>query len=188
MCKFKDFAPYVFEGIRRQFGVTSESYLRSIGVNTFTDAFVKKLTVLLGTKSSGKSGSFFFYTSDGWFMIKTIRKDEFNLLLKTLPSYYDHVIRYPETLISWYYGLHELKCYNKNNRMVKNIYIVVMNNVFDEIKNPEELKETYDLKGSTYKRECTLEELRKNKVRKDLDFLKQNNFLKFSSSDKGRFM
>lgn len=62
--------------------------MRSVGVNTFTDAFVKKLTVLLGTKSSGKSGSFFFYTSDGKFMIKTIRKDEFNLLLDNLPTYY----------------------------------------------------------------------------------------------------
>jgi len=55
--------------------------LRSIGVNTFTDAFVKKLTVLLGKTSSGKSGSFFFYSADGKYMIKTIWKEEFNLLL-----------------------------------------------------------------------------------------------------------
>ena len=45
-----------------------------------------------------------------------------------------------------------MKCYNSSGNLVKNIYIVVMNNVFEEIKNPEEVREKYDLKGSTYKR------------------------------------
>jgi 1-phosphatidylinositol-4-phosphate 5-kinase len=36
--------------------------------------------------SSGKSGSFFYYTSDGNFMLKTIRKDEFKMMLDVKES------------------------------------------------------------------------------------------------------
>ena len=60
----------------------------------------------MGTKSSGKSGSFFFYTSDGKYMIKTIKKEEFNLLMDTLSDYYDYIIKNPDTFLSRYYGLH----------------------------------------------------------------------------------
>lgn len=41
--------------------------------------------------SSGKSGSFFYYTSDGNFMLKTIRKEEFKLMKRMLKKYYDHL-------------------------------------------------------------------------------------------------
>lgn len=91
------------------------------------------MTVLLGQSSAGKSGSFFFYTADGKFMIKTIRKEEFDLLIKILPEYYSYIMKNPETYISRFYGLHRLKCYKKDNTLVKNIYILVMNSVFEDI-------------------------------------------------------
>ena len=37
---------------------------------------------MLSEKSSGKSGSFFFYSSDGKYLIKTITKLESDVLLK----------------------------------------------------------------------------------------------------------
>lgn len=43
--------------------------------------------------SSGKSGSFFYYTQDGNFMLKTIRKEEFKLMKNILRDYYDHLTR-----------------------------------------------------------------------------------------------
>ena len=61
---------------------------------------------MLSEKSSGKSGSFFFYSSDGRFMLKTIKKSEFDLLMKILPDYYDHLTKNPNTLITRYYGLY----------------------------------------------------------------------------------
>ena len=35
-------------------------------------------------KSTGKSGSFFFYTSDHKYMLKAVRRSEFKILFKKL--------------------------------------------------------------------------------------------------------
>lgn len=46
---------------------------------------------MLTENSTGKSGSFFFHTSDGKYMIKTIHKTEFKKLLKILPNFHHYV-------------------------------------------------------------------------------------------------
>ena len=55
-------------------------FKKSIGLNSFEDAFFKKLKLMLSEDSTGKSGSFFFHTSDLKYMIKTIKESEFNIL------------------------------------------------------------------------------------------------------------
>ena len=108
------------------------------------NANFKSLTELC---SSGKSGSFFYYTSDGKFMLKTIRKDEFKLMKYILKDYYDHVtVENQDSLISRIYGLHKVIFYRKKHKMAKKIYFCVMNNVFcTHLK----IDYRYDLKGST---------------------------------------
>ncbi len=171
-CNFTDFCPYVFENIRREFGISDESYLESIGIKTFQNAFFDKLSLMLSESSSGKSGSFFFHSSDGQFMIKTIKKPEFYLLMKTLPNYYNYIKNHPRTLISRYYGLHQLKCYNDSS-LVYDIYICIMNNVFN-LENPEKIQSIYDLKGSSYKRKTPEENIDKGQAKKDLNFIAEN--------------
>lgn len=149
-CKFKDFAPHVFQSIRQMFGIQNETYIKSIGVDTLRNNFFDKLSLMLSENSSGKSGSFFFHTFDAKFMVKTIHKSEFQILLQTLNSYYTYLQNYPQTLLTRYFGLHELKCYN-DTTLVYDIFIVVMNNVFD-LDDPDSIREKYDLKGSTYQR------------------------------------
>lgn len=79
------------------------------------NANFKTLTELC---SSGKSGSFFYYTSDGNFMLKTIRKDEFKLMKRMLKSYYDHLtVGNVDSLISRIYGLHKVIFYRKKHKM-----------------------------------------------------------------------
>ena len=39
-----------------------------------------------------QSGSFFYYTSDGKYMVKTISEDEHNLLKNFLQGYYNHMV------------------------------------------------------------------------------------------------
>ncbi len=65
ICKFKDYAPFVFQSIRRDSGISNENYIRSIGLKTFQNAFFDKLYLMISESSTGKSGSFFFHTSDG---------------------------------------------------------------------------------------------------------------------------
>jgi len=60
------------------------------------------LNSLTELTSNGKSGSFFYYTADARFTLKTIRRCEFLFLKRTLRSYYEHVIENQKTLIIKY--------------------------------------------------------------------------------------
>ena len=40
---FTDYAPYVFDKIRKNFGIDTESYLGSIGMSAQNEAFLDKL-------------------------------------------------------------------------------------------------------------------------------------------------
>lgn len=121
-------------------------------------------------------------------MIKTIWENEFQLLFKILPDYYRYIIKYPQTYMSRFYGLHRLKCYNKNGNLVKNICIIVMNNVFDKIESPELIHNKYDLKGSTYKRKSNENDKIKGNPKKDLDFLNEKKLIKISEGKKKSFL
>jgi 1-phosphatidylinositol-4-phosphate 5-kinase len=70
------------------FGISNEKYIKSIGIDTLRNTFFDKLSLMLSENSSGKSGSFFFHTSDGKYMVKTIHPSEFDILRSTLYSYY----------------------------------------------------------------------------------------------------
>ena len=185
-CKFKDYAPYVFQNIRKQYGITNESYIQSIGINTFRNAFFDKLYLMLSETSTGKSGSFFFHTSDGKYMIKTIKKTEFNKLMSHLGSYHKFLLKNSNTFLPKYFGLHQIKCI-KAGRVIYDIYIVVMNNVFN-MDNPGLIKNKYDLKGSRYKRFTEAEDIKKGAAKKDLNFLEDDIKLKFTKGIKENLM
>ena len=174
-CKFKDYAPFVFQSIRNQSGISNDAYVKSIGVNTFQSIFFNKLYLMLSENSSGKSGSFFFHTSDGKYMIKTIKQSEFDTLLSTLHKYHTHILENPKTLITRYYGLHKIKCYNKQ-KLIYDINIVVMNNIF-RIRDAEMIDSKYDLKGSYYKRLTKEPQVERGDAKKDLNFINENQRL-----------
>ena len=94
--------------------------------------------VLSELGSPGKSGSFFYYSQDYRFIIKTIHSTEHKFLRKILVPYYEHVKQNPNTLIARFYGLHRVKLPRG-----RKIHFVVMGNVFPPNKD---MHETYDLK------------------------------------------
>ena len=76
-CKFYDYAPSIFYEIRRIFGISTEDYLNSIGPqNIFSSILKGNLDLLNELVSSGKSGSFFYYSADGknLFLIEIFKK------------------------------------------------------------------------------------------------------------------
>lgn len=121
--------------------------------------------------STGKSGSFFYYTCDGNFMLKTIRRDEFKLMKRMLKAYYDHItINNPDSMISKIYGLHKMVFHRKNKLTGKKIYFCIMNNVFN---TGNKIDYRYDLKGSTLGRTYSVpdgQERDPSIAMKDLDF------------------
>ncbi|KAM3141426.1 hypothetical protein pb186bvf_006544 [Paramecium bursaria] len=181
--KFIDYAPQVFDRIRKLFNISQTSYLRSVGPENLLGNFIiGKLYSLSELSSSGKSGSFFYFTEDSKYMIKTISKNEFQLLRQILPKYYTHMCNNPLTLLSKIYGLHQIKMY-KSKKKQKKLYLIVMQNLFETSLT---IDVRYDLKGSTYDRQTRKKGklIDKTVALKDLDFIDDNQKLNLGQQQK----
>lgn len=170
--KFKDYAPWVFRDLRKIFQIDAADYLVSL-----TGKYI-----LSELGSPGKSGSFFYFSRDYRFIIKTLHHAEHKFLRRILPDYHKHTKKYPNTLISQFYGLHRVK-----TSFGKKIHFVVMNNLFPPHMD---IHSTYDVKGSTVGR-ITTEDDKKGNPRgtlKDLNWLNSQQYLKFSDVKKAAFL
>ncbi|KAJ3416780.1 Phosphatidylinositol-4-phosphate 5-kinase [Chytridiales sp. JEL 0842] len=170
--KFKDYAPWVFRMIRETFRVDPAEYLvnypESVRTTSTNPPLQLSLTgkyVLSELGSPGKSGSFFYFSQDYRFIIKTIHASEHKSIRMVLRDYYEHIKNNPETLLSRIFGLHRVKLPGK-----RKIHFVVMGNVFPPNKD---IHETYDLKGSTIGRAVPEEIASKNPraVLKDINWI-----------------
>jgi 1-phosphatidylinositol-4-phosphate 5-kinase len=132
--------------------------------------------------SPGKSGSFFYFSRDYKYIIKTIHHAEHKFLRKILREYYAHVEENPNTLLSQFYGLHRVKIpYGRK------VHFVVMNNLFPPHRD---IHQTFDLKGSTIGRDFKEEDLEKNPraTLKDQNWNRRNLHLEFGPQKKEIFI
>ena len=160
--KFKDYAPWVFRSLREDvFHLDPADYLLSLTARY----------ILSELGSPGKSGSFFYFSRDYRFIIKTIRPAEHKFLLSILDKYYKHVQSNPHTLLSRFYGLHRVKLPRG-----RKIHFVIMNNLFPPHRD---IHETYDLKGSTVGRVYPEDKAQQNPraVLKDLNWINRGKML-----------
>ncbi|TQV99316.1 hypothetical protein V2A60_004790 [Cordyceps javanica] len=170
--KFKDYAPWVFRRLRALFRLDPADYLMSL-----TGKYI-----LSELGSPGKSGSFFYFSRDYKYIIKTIHHSEHKFLRKILKDYYTHVQQNPNTLLSQFYGLHRVKMpYGKK------IHFVVMNNLFPPHRD---IHTTFDLKGSTVGRNYKEEDLEQNPraTMKDLNWLRRKRHLELGIQKKRLFL
>uniref|UniRef100_A0A251THU5 Phosphatidylinositol 4-phosphate 5-kinase n=2 Tax=Helianthus annuus TaxID=4232 RepID=A0A251THU5_HELAN len=148
---WKDYCPMVFRNLRELFKLDAAEYMMSI----CGDDGLRELS------SPGKSGSIFYLSHDDRFVIKTLRRSELEVLLKMLPSYYDHVKMYDNTLITKFFGLHEIAL-----RGGKKVRFIVMGNMF---KTELRIHRRYDLKGSYHGRVTNKDDIDEGTTLKDLD-------------------
>lgn len=170
--KFKDYAPWVFRHLRSIFKLDPADYLVSL-----TSKYI-----LSELGSPGKSGSFFYFSRDYKYIIKTIHHSEHKFLRRILKDYYNHVQDNPNTLLSQFYGLHRVKIpYGRK------IHFVVMNNLFPPHRD---IHMTFDLKGSTVGRDFKEEELAKHPraTLKDLNWLRRGMRLELGPTKKEAFV
>jgi|688.fasta_scaffold492704_2 1-phosphatidylinositol-4-phosphate 5-kinase len=140
--------------------------------------------------SSGKSGSFFYYTQDGRFVLKTIPRHEFKFMKKILPNYHDFLTQTnPESFISRVYGIHKVIFYRKGGKLSKKIYFCIMNNVFH---TSLKIDLRYDLKGSTYGRNTITDKggvmVDRTIALKDCDFLDKHDSIKVGKESRERIL
>ncbi|KAI9485326.1 MAG: hypothetical protein EXX96DRAFT_544735 [Benjaminiella poitrasii] len=170
--KFKDYAPWVFRYLREKFHVEASDYMMSL-----TSKYI-----LSEIGSPGKSGSFFYYSRDYRFIIKTIHHTEHKFMIKILKQYYEHVCNNPNTLLCRFYGLHRIKMPRG-----RKIHFVVMGNVMPPNKD---VHQKYDLKGSLFGRYTPIENAddEKDKVKKDQNWLQENQQIELGPTKRDLLM
>ncbi|XP_022980942.1 phosphatidylinositol 4-phosphate 5-kinase 1-like [Cucurbita maxima] len=132
--RWKDYCPVVFRCLRELFQVDPADYMLAICGNDALREF----------SSPGKSGSFFYLTQDDRFMIKTVKKSEVKVLIRMLASYYQHVSRYEDSLVTKFFGVHCIKPIGGQKTR-----IIVMGNLFC---SEYRIHRRFDLKGSSHGR------------------------------------
>ncbi|KAL0074315.1 hypothetical protein F4703DRAFT_1745113 [Phycomyces blakesleeanus] len=170
--KFKDYAPWVFRNIRERFHVDAGDYLMSL-----TSKYI-----LSELGSPGKSGSFFYYSRDYRFIIKTINVTEHKFMRRILKDYYKHICQNPNTLLCRLYGLHRIKLPHD-----RKIHFVVMENIFPSNLDVHQI---FDLKGSLFGRWTPNEEVAKNPhaVMKDQNWIEHNCRLQLGPEKRTAFL
>lgn len=139
------------------------------------NAIKNKEAVFKAGQGAGASGSFFFFSSDNKYIIKTINSQEKKVLFGML----DKMIEYFKecdnfSLLARIYGVFTLK-----TNIFSPLDVIVMQNTI-KMKNLRNQRIIFDLKGSTIKRYVNLPKdekffwkssLNHKRVLKDLNFL-----------------
>ncbi|CAN8067162.1 unnamed protein product [Agarophyton chilense] len=148
-------APYVYKLVRQRFGVEENDFLDS----TCAESRVRELP------TPGKSGALFYITDDEKYFMKTIQQVEERMLVSMLPSYYRHVASNPRTFLTKY-----MAHFSVQTRRDRHIRMVVMASIFND---KVFIDQKYDLKGSTFHRFASEEQLKSENVTlKDQDLKK----------------
>ena len=132
-------------------------------------------------EGAGRSGSFFFFSHDKKFIIKTMTNGELKLFLSILPNLAEHYRKVPDSLLAKKFGVFTVK-----RRGVQAVHIMLMENTL-RLKNPAQLKYIFDLKGSLVDRKVK-GVTKASTTLKDVNFLmvaaKHKNFTKQTRKDR----
>jgi len=139
------------------------------------------------SKGAARSGTFFFFTSDGAYMVKTVKKEEAKAFVEMLPKYHRFMskrVNSRNSLLTRFCGMYSVQSVSENDggqSSTENddkwdgglfsstrdlstyeadderVY-VVMNSVFPP-QASSFITRRFDLKGSTVGRECSAEEI-----------------------------
>eukprot|EP00656_Telonema_subtile_P040372 TRINITY_DN4542_c0_g2_i1.p1 TRINITY_DN4542_c0_g2~~TRINITY_DN4542_c0_g2_i1.p1 ORF type:complete len:503 (+),score=140.08 TRINITY_DN4542_c0_g2_i1:258-1766(+) len=150
-----DYGLEQFRSIREACGISEAAYSNAFLSEAEIDSLVEddfrtsvngQATAVTSFKevlSEGASGSYFYFTHDGAYIVKTISEHEYLVMMAILDEYRDYVLeRAGETMIR-YYGCHATQLPMSEGK----IFFVVMKNCL-----PLHMTYKFDLKGATFKR------------------------------------
>jgi 1-phosphatidylinositol-4-phosphate 5-kinase len=121
-------------------------------------------------EGSGKSASFFFFTENKQFVIKTLKDEELDLLARKglLERYYTYLKNHPKSMLARFYGIFTIKI-----KFMKPINVIIMDNIMG--KHSDDIVRVFDLKGSTFQR-INSGPLKDTSTRKDLNFKEETDY------------
>ena len=115
--KITEYEANIFESIREHFNIKNKDLLAAV------DPVSNKSNIFSVGEGEGRSGSFFIFTFDKQFIIKTISPHEMTVFLKFLPRYQRRLTALNRSLISKIYGAFSVKM-----RGVVAVYFILMEN------------------------------------------------------------
>lgn len=153
--KVKEYMPLVFRNLRERFTIDERLYASSFLIQP------------ISIEDSGHSGAKFLRTVDKRFLIKTMEREEVEMMHQIMPSYYQYVVEsHSDTLLPQYLGMYRTTIESKE------YYYMVIRSIFSDKKR---IHKKYDLKGSRIDREVKGSEKEKDfPTFKDNDFTKDN--------------
>jgi len=121
-----------FAFLRNLWGIDEKDLIESLS------AGIEKMVTNF---SEGASGSFFFFTADKKFLVKTMSHTELQVMISILPGYCRHMDEHPASLICKFFGIYSVNLFNHIE------YFSVMNNIILP-PSGSRIHLKYDLKGS----------------------------------------
>jgi len=184
------YAPEAFSDLRYRFDINEREFFEALASNGPYVSFQSN------SKGAARSGGIFFFSKNGAYMVKTIKKAEAGTFLAMLPRYYRHMKKYSRrSLLTRFCGMYKVTLRDMSekkqsgnilNKLLpekseeEEYVFVIMNSVYPA-EGSQFIAERFDLKGSTVGRECSAEEKEKKRndaVLKDLDLAREVHLMK----------
>ena len=93
-------------------------------------------------EGAGRSGSFFFFSHDSKYVVKTVTSDELEILKGMTPAMTQYLYLNQDSLLSKVLGIFTVEA-----QKFSKVHIMLMENTV-RLQDPRQLKFIFDLKGS----------------------------------------
>lgn len=137
----EELAPTIFSIIRTREGITNTVIKNSLSPELNRDMVFK------AGEGQGKSGSFFFFSHDRKFIIKTMNEEEYKTFQGMFRKYYKHILKNEFSLLARIYGI-----FTVYKEKITPVHLILMGNTVKLHGKGEGLKYIFDLKGSLINR------------------------------------
>jgi len=145
-----EYAPKKFQDLRDMDRIEKSIIKHSLSAKRNRDQ------AFMAGESQGKSGSFFFFSHDRKFIIKTMNEDELGIFMKALPDYFKHMKENPGSLIARIYGVFKVKMED-----IVPVNLLLMANTI-RCESSKCIQNVFDLKGSMINRDVKMTSKIKN--------------------------
>jgi len=169
-----EYAPGLFSAIRKMDNISDAMIQKSLNPDS------NRTQVFKAKESAGKSGSFFFFSYDKQFLIKTMNDNEKAVFVNSLVDYLNYLVKNPDSLLARIYGI-----FTVNMEDLTPVHILLMSNA---AQTGKEIDNVFDLKGSIINRVVKIDsKIQPSSTLKDVNLLnltKENNLLMFRNEDR----
>ena len=104
MISCTEYAPDIFTHLRLLDEISNDDLKKSLEPTILENID----RILKSGEGMGKSGSFFFFSHDDKFLIKSMTTSDFETFMKFFRSYFEHVSCFDESILARIYGVYSV--------------------------------------------------------------------------------